>query len=195
VLHKNETLSRIRIDIRMAVHCERGRYILHSAPSIRHEQGIQFPPSSPIPECKEQFQFPVIFRRTTEPEVPAYSCAALKYSGNHLRILKIVVAVGWRMGRVGQFAGRSKPWHDLFTQQCGSGESQPRHNQQNHLFPADFFCFKSPARPTAASILLDRVSSPALGASFTSVRIAAISSRYWFIRRSKVRRSFVQTKV
>src|SRR5215831_9606776 len=111
----------------MAVDCERGRYILQPGPSIRHVQGIQFALSGPIPECKKQFHFPIIFKRTTEPEAPAYSCAPLKYSGNHPRILKIVVPVGRRMGRVGQFASGGKPWDDLLTLQRGSGESQPRH--------------------------------------------------------------------
>jgi pimeloyl-ACP methyl ester carboxylesterase len=52
-----------------------------------------------------------------------------------------------------------------------------------------------PGRFTAISILLDREAAPALGASRTSVRMAAISPWYCSMRRSKVRRSLVQTSV
>ena len=82
----------------MAVDCERGRYFLQPRPSIRHVQRIQFALSGPIPKGEKQFHFPIVFKRATEPEVPPYSCGPVKYSGNHPRILKIVVPVRRRNG-------------------------------------------------------------------------------------------------
>jgi hypothetical protein len=42
---------------------------------------------------------------------------------------------------------------------------------------------------------LGQSSAAGFRASFTSVRMAAISSWYSLVRRSKVRRSFVQTRI
>src|SRR4051794_1966612 len=94
----------------------------------------------------------------------------------------LVVPLRRGMWGVGQFAGGGKPWDKLFASQSRRGESQPRHDSPTVPVPL-----------TATDILLDRVAPPALGANLTSVRMAAISSWYSFIRRSNVRRSFVQT--
>lgn len=47
----------------MAINCERGRYAFQPGPSVLHVEGIQFALSGPIPERKEQFDFPIIFKR------------------------------------------------------------------------------------------------------------------------------------
>src|ERR1044072_4257732 len=69
----------------------------------------------------------------------------------------------------------------VIERQRGGGESQTRHGFST-----------ARARFTAASILLDTAAAatPNLDAILTSLRMAAISSWYCFMRRSKVRRSF-----
>src|ERR1035441_3243049 len=169
----------------MAVDRQWRRYILQPGHSVRHIQGIQFALSGPIPEREKKFHFRTILHWTAEPEMPSHTLTGAKDSRNDPRILKVVVPLRRQMGGVGPFAGGGKPWGELFASQCGGRESHPRHGSP--VFSA---------RSTAACILLHRAAAtPSLGAIFISVRMAAISSWYCFMRRSKVRRSFVQTSV
>src|SRR5205807_4645909 len=91
VLHKDETLSGKRIDLRMAVDCQRRGYVLQPSHSVRHIQGIHFALSGPIPEREKQSHFWTILQLTAEPEMPPYPRIGAKYSRNDPRVLKIVV--------------------------------------------------------------------------------------------------------
>jgi hypothetical protein len=57
--------------------------------------------------------------------MPPSAGIGTKYPRDDPRILKIVVPLRRRMGRVGQFAGGGKPWDEFFAGQRGGGESQP----------------------------------------------------------------------
>jgi hypothetical protein len=98
VLNQDKTLSRRRIDLRMAVDCERRRYILQPGHSVRHIQGIHLALSGPIPEREKQFHIRTILKWTAEPEMPPYAPTGAKYSRNDPRILKIVVLSGGEWG-------------------------------------------------------------------------------------------------
>src|SRR5215471_12649822 len=132
----------------MAVNRERRCYILSPGHSVRQIQGIHFGLSRPIPEREKQPHLWTVLNWTAEPAMSPSVGIGAEYPRDDPGILKTVIPLRRRMGRVGQFTGRGKPWDELFAGLCGCGESQPRH------------CSSIPARFTASSILLDRAALP-----------------------------------
>jgi hypothetical protein len=178
------------------------RYTLPPGHSVRQIECINFPSPGPIPEREKQSHLRTVLKWTAEPEMPSYARTGVKYSRNDPRILKIVISLRRRMGGV----SRSPTEASHGTNSAPANVEVENLSRDILAHPVEKCvtlhsvagaarCFKSAARFPATSILLDSAAPPALGASLTSLSIAAISSWYCFIRRSKVRRSFLQTSV